>query len=88
MLSDAEILDVVRRIRTYLATMDNCHLVLGLAQNIDDKNIVDQVTKLAPDLINVGGRMSQVLRQIETSKPYREMLKKFNIKEEDEDGGT
>ncbi len=84
MLPDSEILPCVRRLRSYLATVDNSHWVLEQAELIEDKGVAELISQLKPDIISVGQRMSQVLRLIETSKPYRDMVKKYNLKEEEE----
>lgn len=86
-LSDADLLDIVRRMRTYMATVDNIHSVLNIAQDVDDPVIVKQIQTLLVDIPPINLKVAQVLRAIEACRPYRDMIKKFNIKEEDEDDG-
>jgi hypothetical protein len=88
-ISDAEILDIVRRLRSYMTTLDNCHLVINGLTNIDDTVICANVEELLPELLSTNKKVSSTLKLIENSKAYRDMLKKFNLKEElgDEEDG-
>ena len=78
-ISDAEILDVVRRLRQYVTTLDNCHLVLDKLSKINDESIKTNVKALIPELIIAGSKTATTLKNIEASKSYRDMLKKFHI---------
>jgi hypothetical protein len=85
-LTDADLLDVVRRLRSYMSTMDNVDNTLNLAQDIDDPTIVKQVQALLVDIPPITLRCAHVLRAVEATKQYREMIKKYNLTEDDEDG--
>lgn len=88
-LTNAEMLDIVRRMRTYMSALDNCHLLVNGLSDIDDATIKTNVSALLPDMFSLNKRISTALKLIENSKGYREMLKSFNIKEderEEEDG--
>ena len=82
-ISNAELLDIIRRLRSYVATLDNIHSVLNIAKESDDV----QVAMAAKDLIDhtppVATKVSMLLRKIESSKAYREVVRSFNLKEED-----
>lgn len=83
-ITDADILDTVRRLRTYMSTLDNCHQVLGNMVYIGDAQISNGVTTLLPKVINTSKEISITLKLIENSKSYRDMLKNFNMEEEEE----
>lgn len=83
-LEDAELLDAVRRVRSYMITIDNVHHVLTKLQLMDDKVIVDQSMSLLGDAPDLNMRISLLLRSVESSKQYRAMIRKFNINEEEE----
>lgn len=68
-----------------MATVDNIHSVLNSAQDIDDPVIVKQIQTLLVDIPPVNLKLAQVLRAVEASRSYRDMIKKFNIKQEEED---
>lgn len=84
-VTDADILDIVRRLRTYMMTLDNCHLVLNGLANIEDEAIAREVEDVLPGIQTTALRVSKVLKSVEASKGYRDMLKKFNMKEETEE---
>lgn len=83
-ISDADILDIVRRLRAYMTALDNSHLVLNGLAGIEDAAIRTSVEDALPDTLAASRKISVTLKLIENSKSYRDMLKKFNIKEEDE----
>lgn len=81
MITHAELLDVVRRLRSYVATIDNIHQVFYIVNDIDDTTIRDNATKLLADIPAFNTRVSKLLKQIEASKQYRDMAKKFNMED-------
>lgn len=83
-LPDAELLDVVRRLRGYMTTMDNVHHMLNLAQEMDDPAVIKQAQSLQVDIPTINLRVAQTLRAIEGSRQYRDMVKKFHIAPEAE----
>lgn len=85
-LSDADLLDIVRRLRSYMSATDNVHNTLNMAQDIDDPTVIKQIQSLLVDIPPVTLRCAQALRGIEATRQYRDMTKKFNITDEDEDG--
>ena len=87
MISDADLLDTVRRLRTYMTTIDSCHMVFSKGSEIGDSMIESSITTLLPELFKTGQKVSQTLKLIENSKLYRDMLRKFNMKEDEDDNG-
>lgn len=85
-ISDADLLDAVRRLRSYMSTMDNVHGVLNMVQDMDDQAIVKPIQSLIIDVPPVNLRIAHTLRAIENSRQYRDMTKKFNL-QQDEDNG-
>ena len=81
-ITNADILDTIRRLRTYMSTLDNCHQVLGNIIYIGDAQISDTVTNLLPKIIGTTKEISVALKLIENSKSYRDMLKNFNMEDE------
>lgn len=80
-ISDAEILDVVRRLRSYMSVLDNCHLVGNGLLKINDTSIKSSIEVLLPELLAVSKKTSVTLKLIENSKFYRDMVKKFNLED-------
>ncbi len=84
-ITDADMLDTVRKLRSYMSTLDNVHQVLGNMEYIGDSAISGSVTTLLPQVINTGKQISITLKLIENSKNYRDMLKNYNMDGVDED---
>lgn len=78
-ISDADILDIVRRLRVYMITLDNCHLVADHLTDIEESDIKRQLMDTIFSISETNQKLSQTLKLIENSKSYREMAKKFNI---------
>jgi DNA-binding transcriptional MerR regulator len=87
-LTDAALLDIVRRLRSYVVTVDNIHFILDSLKEIDDVTIVKQTMELSEQAPIVNTKVSQLLRQIENSKTYRNMLHKFNLEHTEDKGDT
>lgn len=83
-IPDSDLLDVVRRLRSYMSTMDNVHNTLNMAQEIEDDQIRRDSKSLLLDIPTLNTRVSTLLRTIESSRSYRDMIKKFNMKQEQE----
>lgn len=84
-ITDAELLDVVRRLRTYMTTIDSCHMVFTKGVDVGDPTVTTNVNTLLPEIHKTGQKISQTLKIIENSKRYRDMLRKFNMKEDTND---
>jgi len=83
MIDDAELLDTTRRLRQYMVTLDSCHVALGKISNDDDKQLADAIIPLLPDIIKTSMRISHVLKIVENSRHYKDMLRKYNIKDKE-----
>lgn len=84
-LSDADLLDIVRRLRLYMSTIDNVHQALNLAQDMDDEKIVKEIKSLIIDIPSLNLRVSGVLRNIENTRAYRDMLRKFSARHNEDE---
>jgi hypothetical protein len=78
-ITDADILDIVRKLRTYTSSLDNCHQVLDSLVYIGDAQISSGVSEVLPDIINTTKKISVILKLLENSRNYRDMIKHFNI---------
>ncbi len=83
-ITDADILDTVRKLRSYMSTLDNVHQIMSNMEYIGDATISGSVTALLPKVINTTKDISITLKLIENSKSYRDMLKNFNMDEVEE----
>jgi len=81
-ISDAELLDVVRRLRQYLVALDNCQFMSEQLSRIDDGIVRTNISTLIPTMTETSRMVNILLKNIEASKPYRNMTKHFNLKED------
>jgi hypothetical protein len=83
-ITNADILDAVRRLRSYMSTLDNCHQVLENMKYIGDAAISSSIYALMPEVIDTSKKISATLKLIETGRQYRDMLKTYNMDEDDQ----
>ncbi len=79
MIQNPELLDVVRKLRSYISTLDNSHLTFESLKDIDDINISSLSPTLQKELINISSKLSSALKTIENTKQYKEMVKHYNM---------
>ena len=77
-ISDSELLDIVRRLRSYIATTDNVHYIANASRKLDDISLSTDIVELLSDIQKTNMRIIKLLRKIESDKQYRAMLKKYN----------
>ena len=82
-LSNSELLDAVRRLRSYMSTLDNIHCVLSSVKNMDDVNITAAANDLLSIVPDINMKVSKLLRLIESSRSYRDMAKQFRMTNEE-----
>ena len=81
-ITDADVLDTVRRLRTYMSAIDNCHQVYSNMAYIGDAQISSAIQTLLPKIVSTGKEISITLKLIENSRSYRNMLRNFNMDED------
>jgi hypothetical protein len=87
MLSDADLLDAVRKLRANLSALDNVHVTLDLLKpgeveedfqgEIGSKALLRQ-----KEIRAVTAELTSLLHRLEATKQYKAMLRKYNISEE------
>lgn len=82
MLSDPDLLDVTRKLRSFMTTFDNIHILLEKVSKIEDSSVTDPVYSVTPEVVTTAQKVSTVLKKLESSKQYREMIKRYNIQDE------
>jgi hypothetical protein len=84
-IDDADLLDSVRKLRTYMSNMDNCHVTLGKVSTIEEKVVADTILGVMPKILDTSNEIYQALKIVENSSLFKDMVRKFNIQEEDDD---
>lgn len=85
MITDPDLLDIVRRLRNYMVAFDNVNVVLEKTLDIDDATISDPIHQLIPDVVSSARNISAVLKKIESSRQYRDLVKRYNLEEEQDE---
>lgn len=81
-LTDAELLNIVRVLRLHMASMDNCHTAIENLNRISEEQISTTAKLFSNEIRETNLKISKLLKLVEGSKSYRDMLKNFNMKEE------
>lgn len=82
-ISDADLLDSVRKMRKIMHNMDNSHVTLGKISSIEDHLVAQSILAVMPDILSVSNKLYSTLKAIENSVLYKDMIKKFNLKDDD-----
>ena len=83
-ITDADILDVIRKLRLNLAALDNNHHLMNMLFTLDDQAIILEAKSIQPDIAALAQRLSVLLRNIEATKSFKLMVKNYNIQEEED----
>lgn len=85
MVADADLLDLVRKMRQYMTTLDGCHMALDIAAGIEELAIKKDATAMQSEVVAVAKKTSELLKKIESTKQYRDMLRKYNMSDTNEE---
>lgn len=80
-LSDPDLLAIVRKMRQNMSALDNIHTLTISLSKISDKNVVDSTYVLLPKLSNIAQDIAEVLKLIEATKQYRDMIKNYGLED-------
>lgn len=87
--NEAELLDVVKKLRQYTNALDNAHFLAGKIKILKDSALTHLATKVMVDVDEAAAGMANLLRHIEGSVSYRDVVRKFKAptgtKEENDD---
>ena len=83
-IENSDLLDVVRKLRTYMSQTDGLHKSIETLDTFDDKSVRDELNPTLQSVYSLGKNLSVVLKHIENSKQFREMLKSYNMEQEEE----
>ncbi len=84
-ISDVDMIDVVRRLRTSLTTLDTCDWLVDKVKNLEDPVINTLSTEVYARINHASSTIAVLLKHLENSKVYRDILKKYRVKDEPEE---
>ena len=82
--NDVDMIDVVRRLRQQLATLDTCDWLIDKVKHVDDPVINTLSSEAYARINHASNTLSVLLRHLEGSKAYRDILKKYKVKDSPE----
>jgi hypothetical protein len=76
-VSDADILDVVRKLRQYTNSLDNVHWLIAKIEAINDPQLSALANKVMLQVDEAGAQAANLLKHVEGNKTYRDIVKKY-----------
>jgi hypothetical protein len=76
-ISEVDLLDVVRRLRGHINSLDNSHLLSEKLNQFGDQALTIMAERLANDINNVAASGANLLKHIENSPQFRQLVKKY-----------
>lgn len=83
--SNAIMLDVVRKIRSYMSVLDAAHLAAETAKDINDPAITTEAQTLQSSIEALNTNISRFLKTLEGSRIYKDMVLSYNIDDNDDE---
>lgn len=76
-VSEVDLIDVVRKLRGYINTLDNTHLLTLTLKQFDDPALTNMAERVAVDVDNVASSAANLLKHVESSTQYRAIIKRY-----------
>ena len=80
--NDVDMIDVVRRLRQQLATLDTCDWLVDKVKHMEDPVINTLSSEVYARVNHASSTVAVLLKHLENSKGYRDILKKYRVKED------
>lgn len=80
--NDVDMIDVIRRLRQQLATLDTCDWLVDKVKHVEDPVINTLSSEVYARINHASTTLSILLRHLENSKTYRDILKKYKIRDD------
>jgi hypothetical protein len=80
--NDVDMIDVVRRLRQQLAMLDTCDWLVDKVKHMEDPVVNTLSSEVYARVNHASSTLSVLLKHLENSKTYRDILKKYKVKED------
>jgi hypothetical protein len=80
--NDVDMIDMVRRLRQQLSVLDTCDWLIDRVKYFEDPAVTALSDEVHARVNHASSTMSVLLKHIENSRSYREIIKKYKIKPE------
>lgn len=77
--SSAILLDVVRKLRAYVASSDSLHFLASQLASINDRDVQSVSEILRASIKSMNSEVAKSLKAIEASRAYRDMLREYRV---------
>lgn len=74
---EADILDVVRRLRLFTNTLDNLHWLSSKIETLHDPLLTALAEKVMVQVDEAAAQTANLLKHVEGNRAYRDIVKKF-----------
>lgn len=81
-VNDVDMIDIVRRLRQNLATLDSCDWLVEKVKNLEDPVINTLSSEVYARINHASSTIAVLLKHLENSKVYRDILKKYRVKDD------
>ena len=80
-MSEADLLYVVRKLRTYVNSLDNLNFLSSKLKWIGDSNLIKMADRAAAEFDSVATSAANLLKHIEQSDAYNSIVARFRSKD-------
>ena len=81
-LNDVDMIDVVRRLRQQLSSLDTCDWLVDKVKHMEDPVISTLSSEVYARVNHASTTLAVLLKHVENSKSYRDILKKYKVKDD------
>jgi hypothetical protein len=80
--NDVDMIDVVRKLRQQLAILDTCDWLIDKIKNLEDPVVTTLSSEVYARINHASSTIAVLLKHLESSKIYRDILKKYRVKDD------
>ena len=80
--NDVDMIDVVRRLRKELASLDTCDWLVDKVKNMEDPVINTLSSEVYARINHASSTIAVLLKHLENSKIYRDILRKYRVRDD------
>lgn len=84
--NEADILDIVKRLRQFTNALDNVHWLADKLELLQDPALTTMANRTMGQIDEAGAQSANLLKHVEGSKAYRDIVKKYKAPTGVEDG--
>jgi hypothetical protein len=83
--SEADVLDVVRRLRKTVNDLDNCNFLINKVKELHDPTIEHIAEKTVVRVAATSKSVTALLKHVEANKQYRDIVKRYRAPNQEQE---